>query len=110
MGIIINYLKKNKIKQRKKYKNFFQKNYKNKKLKTKITTKNSKLKAQNKNKNKKPPQNKNKNSKPKKSKKKQRRTHLSSTSPKICSRCPNFKKKEKHNCHFFETLKEVPIS
>merc|ERR1712224_1135317 len=104
MGII-NYLKKNKIKTKEEVSNFFQKNYKNKKLKNK----NKKLKAQSSKQKQKTPQNKNKNSKPKKSKKKQRRTHLSRISPKDCSRCPNFKKQEKHNCHFFETLKEVPI-
>merc|ERR1712224_888629 len=109
MGII-NYLKKNKIKQRKKYKNFFQKNYKNKKTQNKNNNKKLKAQSSKQKQKQKTPQNKNKNSKQKKSKKKQRRTHLSSTSPKICSRCPNFKKKEKHNCHFFETLKEVPIS
>merc|ERR1712224_1050450 len=102
MGIIINYLKKNKIKTKEEVSNFFQKNYKNKKLKTKITTKSSMLKTKTKNSS--------KQKQKLKTKKKQRRTHLRSTSPKICSRCPNFKKQENHNCHFFETLKEVPIS
>merc|ERR1712224_84058 len=106
MGIIINYLKKNKIKTKEEVSNFFQK--KLQKQKTQNKNNNKKLNAQNK--NKKLFKTKKKTQNQKKSKKKQRRTHLRSTSPKICSRCPNFKKQEKRNCHFFETLKEVPIS
>merc|ERR1712029_763178 len=99
MGIIIKKKQKNKIKNIKKQGSLklLSKKLQNKKLKTKTKTKNSKLKTKTKTQNQKNP------------KKKQRRTHLSSTSPKNCSRCPNFKKQEKHNCHLFETLKEVPI-
>merc|ERR1712224_586229 len=107
MGIIIKKKQKNKTKNIKKQRSL---KLLSKKLQNKKTqNKNKKLKAQSSKQKQKNPQNKNKNSKPKKSQKKQRRTHLSSTSPKNCSRCPNFKKQEKHNCHLFETLKEVPI-
>merc|ERR1739848_58744 len=101
MGIIINYLKKNKIKKGRSIKLLPKKLQKQK---TQNKNNNKKLKAQNK--NKKLLKTKTKTQNQKNPKKKQRRTHLRSTSPKICSRCPNFKKQEKHNCHFFETLKE----
>merc|ERR1712224_184235 len=105
MGIIIKKNKKTKQKNIKKQRSLklLSKKLQNKNLKSKTKTKNSKLKAQNKNKKLLKTKTKTQNQK------KQRRTHLSRISPKDCSRCPNFKKQEKHNCHFFETLKEVPI-
>merc|ERR1712113_740352 len=105
MGIIIKKKQKNKIKNIKKQRSLklLSKKLQNKKTQNKNKNKNKKLKAQNKNKKLLKTKTKTQNQK---NPKKQRRTHLSSTSPKICSRCPNFKKQEKHNCHFFGTLKE----